>query len=88
LIITRNFAKILQSENFTKSPDTFAIYFPFMTGRGTSLQGGRIYFSFHQQWSKLGTFPKTDAKEAEMKKKSKFLTVHPVLGSFFDWHLS
>ncbi len=30
-----------------------------------------IYFSFHQKWSKLGTFLQTDANEAEMKKKLK-----------------
>jgi hypothetical protein len=51
-------------------------------GRGTSLHGGSLYFSFHQKWSKLDTFLQSDSNEAEMKKK--FLTLRSVIGPSFD----
>jgi hypothetical protein len=54
-----------------------------MKGRGSLLHGGSLYFSFHQKRSKLGIFLQTDANNAEMKKKSKFLTVPLVIGHCF-----
>jgi hypothetical protein len=37
--------------------------------KGPLLHGGSLYFSFHQNWSKLCTLLRTDANESEMKKK-------------------
>jgi hypothetical protein len=39
--------------------------------KGVFITWGRLYFGFHQKWSKLGTLLKTDDNEAEMKKKFK-----------------
>ncbi len=47
-------------------------------------QIGSLYFSCHLKWKKLGTLLQRDAKGAEMRKKSKFLTVRTVIGHRFD----